>query len=440
MRQYFTGLRFISRNARIAFALFMLPIFLSACAGGGYQTQSWDQRPAQQTPGDIASPVPGVEPGRPVSTGTADFASAPDPQGLPPVKVAILLPLSGPQAGIGQSMLSAAQLAVFEIGHSTFQLMPKDTKGTAAGAQAAAREALRDGSRLVLGPLFAHSVRSARNVTQSANVPMIAFSTDWTLANSRTFLIGFLPFDQISRIVSYASAQGSSRIGMLSPADRYGDGVISAYKAISMKNSQLTPARIERFAPQGNDLSSVVRRFSDYDKRKAMGDKFGAPFDAVLMPVGGAMARSVGSFLSHYDMPPAQVRRLGTGLMDDPALAADPSLNGTWFAAPSPGARRSFEHRYKSTFFEKPPRIASLAYDATALAAILARSGLEKTGRPAFDPASIANPNGFAGVDGIFRFRPDGIVERGLAVLAFKNGRVVVIDEAPKTFQVRRTH
>ena len=84
----------------------------------------------------------------------------------------------------------------------------------------------------------------------------------------------------------------------------------------------------------------------------------------------------------------------------------------------------------------RPPRLSSLAYDATALAAVLARTGQQRTGQPAFDRAALSNPNGFAGIDGIFRFNGSGLVERGLAVLEIRQRRIIEVDPSPKTFQV----
>src|SRR5690606_31495846 len=157
------------------------------------------------------------------------------------------------------------------------------------------------------------------------------------------------------------------------------------------------------------------------------------PFDAVLLPVGGDQARSLANLLSFYDLGPKAVKRLGTGLWDDPGLATEPALEGAWFAAPSPDLRKGFESRYRDLYGSRPPRLASLAYDATALAAVLAKNSYNRTGRVSFDREAIVNPNGFAGIDGIFRFRPDGLVERGMAVLEFRNGGIEVIDPAPNT-------
>ncbi len=441
------------RKDSILPAIFIMiaSIFLHGCVSSdnNYNAQPWPKEQsttAEQTPNNL-------------SVGAVERQSLDAPiQGeahannaLSPVKVALLLPLSGQHKKLGQAMLNAAQMALFDIAHDNFEIITKDTMGTPNGARIAARAAIQDGAKLVIGPIFSPSVKAARQVTSSANINMIAFSTDWRLANSKTFLIGFLPFDQIERVISYATNAGYGRIGVLSPQDNYGNAVVSAYQAIS-HNINIDASHIERFSTQGRDLGSVVRRFSNYDARKAAvemledddpnkniaNNRDNAPFDAVLMPVGGTIARQVGSFLSHYDLPPRTVKRLGTGLMDDATLASDKSLEGAWFAAPPPQSRQKFERRYNSIYYAKPPRIASLAYDATALAAILARTGLERNNRPAFDHRSITNSNGFAGVDGIFRFRPDGIVERGLAVLEYKKGSIVVIDKAPRTFQRRR--
>ena len=431
MRKLHTGLPFYSILP--IFCVVLTSLILGGCvSSGGHNTQPW--KDTNQSNAQIAAQTPSNISVSPVDQQRLNAQDQSNGNNLPPVKVAILLPLSGQHSKLGQSMLNAAQIALFDVGYDNFEVLPKDTKGTPEGARKAARDALKDGAKLVLGPVFSSSVKAARQVTQSANVNMISFSTDWTLANSKTFLIGFLPFDQVERVINYASNEGYNRIGVLSPRDSYGNGVISAYQSISQQ-MPIQTSRIERFAPKGNDLGSVMKSFSDYDARRKSGNAHGAPFDAVLMPVGGPIARQVGSFLDHYDLPANKVKRLGTGLMDDSSLARDKSMNGTWFAAPTPAARIKFERRYKNVYNSKPPRIASLAYDATALSASLARSGLKYDNRPAYNHSSITNPNGFAGVDGIFRFRADGIVERGLAVLEYNKGTIIVIDKAPKTFQ-----
>ncbi len=365
------------------------------------------------------------------------------------VKVGLLLPLSGQHKNLGQAMLKAAQLALFDVGHTQFELMPRDTKGTPEGAREAARSALQDNAELILGPVFATSVKAAAQETNRSGVNMIAYSTDWGLAGDNVFIMGFLPFDQVHRIVQYAAYNNLKNIAVIAPETDYGNVVTAAYQAYADQYG-LNTVKVLKFPPTATNLSPTLRDFTEYDSRKTYVESqnrqnpngpqidmmdLDVPFDAVMMPVGGNLAVSISNLLSHYDLPPSKVKRLGTGLFDDPALAAEDSMKGAWFAAPSPELRRVFEQQYKESYGVTPPRLASLAYDSTALAAVLAKRGLQGGYRAAYDYRSISNPNGFSGIDGIFRFRSDGTADRGLAVLTFKNGRVSIQEGAPSTFE-----
>jgi ABC-type branched-subunit amino acid transport system substrate-binding protein len=280
---------------------------------------------------------------------------------------------------------------------------------------------------LILGPLFAAQVKAAAPIAAQAGVNVIAFSTDWTLAGGNTFIMGFVPYGQVQRIVEYAASQNIHRVAVLAPNDEYGNVVVSAYNE-EARRAGLSTAIIVRFPSGQTDFNQTVAQLVGHDQASS-----GSPpsFDGVLMAVGGNQARTISNTLISYGAPPNTVRRLGTGLWDDAGLAIEPGMQGAWFAAPSPDLRHTFEQRYTETYGGAPPRLATLAYDATALAAVLARNG---SAQP-FDHAALANPNGFAGVDGVFRFLPSGVVERGLGVLAFRGGTIAVQDAAPRTFQ-----
>ncbi|MGB0719233.1 MAG: penicillin-binding protein activator [Bdellovibrionales bacterium] len=421
-------------------ALALIPLILGACqTGGGYGNRAWDysrtqSQSAEQPPSQISSATP--------QTGLSNLsntAPATNQQNLPPVKIGLLLPLSGQHKALGEAMLNAAQIAVFDIGYDNFELVPKDTQATPQGAANAARSALKDGAQLILGPVFASSVSAVKPITSASGVNMIAFSTDWSLAQSNksggnTFIFGFLPFDQVERITGYAASTGTIKnIGVLSPNTSYGRAVTNAFDRTAPRYGLHTTAR-SNFNAGSNNLSPEISAFSRYAQRQGI-QNAPAPFDAVLMPVGGRQAADISALLTQNGLPPSTVRRLGTGLMDDKSLAFQNSLEGTWFAAPSPRLRQSFEQKYLKTYNTPAPRLATLAYDATALAAVLAQRGLQSGGAPAFDRAAIMNPSGFFGIDGVFRFRPDGTVERGLAVLEFSRGQIRIIDDAPTTFQ-----
>jgi branched-chain amino acid transport system substrate-binding protein len=238
----------------------------------------------------------------------------------------------------------------------------------------------------------------------------------------------------VRRITEYAASQNIQRVGVLTPNTNYGRTVGNLFETLAPRNGITTTSAMS-FQPRSGNLAPTIRAFTRYEERKAAGMLGQTPFDAVLMPTGGEDARSIANLISHNNLPPRRIKRLGTGLLDDPALATEVNLDGAWFAAPSPTTRRNFENRYRETFAQKPPRLSTLAYDATALAATLARQGFKTGDRDIYSRKNLTNPNGFFGIDGIFRFRPDGTAERGLAILSFKNGEIVVIDETPKTFQ-----
>ena len=367
--------------------------------GGGAGTQAGPRPPA--LPPVQASPLQPVEPG----------------SDAPKVRVALLVPLSGTNAALGQAMLDAAQLALFEVSAANFDLLPRDTQGTPEGARAAATAAIADGAKLILGPVFAADVAAVKPVAASANVNVIAFSTDWTTAGGNVFLMGFTPFRQVDRVVSYARAQGITRFGVLAPSTPYGNVVVDTMsRAAGRYGAEIT--RVARYAPD-QDIAPAVQTFAA-----------DTPYQAVMLPEGGAALSRVARALPFQR---GQVRLLGTGLWDDPNVGREPALAGGWFAAPAPEARIAFEQRFQSAYGRQPPRIASLAYDAAALAAVLAKVPNQQG--PAYDAQTLRNPSGFAGIDGIFRFRPDGLAERGLAVLEVTQGGARVIDPAPETFQ-----
>jgi hypothetical protein len=153
-------------------------------------------------------------------------------------------------------------------------------------------------------------------------------------------------------------------------------------------------------------------------------------FDALLLAEGGAQLRGLATSLSSMGVRSPSVQLLGTGKWDDPGIVDEPALIGAWFATPSPANRDEFDIRFRRTFGQTPPRLATLAYDATALAAVLARGPEQEP----FSRAALTDPNGFYGRDGLFRLSPDGVADRRLAILRIDQNGVIVIDEPIHSF------
>ena len=381
------------------------------------------QSPSAGPPGGPSSAVP------PAAAG-----------GAGPAKVAVLLPLSGANGELGKAMLEAAQLALFTTGNDRLTLVPRDTGGTPESAASAARSALAEGAQLILGPLLAAEVAAVGPVAQDAKVNVIAFSTATQLAGGNVFLMGFLPRQEVVREVSFAREKGLSRFAALAPNSEYGRLMTDALREAAGPAGG-TVVKTEFLDPRAADATAAIQRLVGSGgpapppgaappgtTPPAPG---GAAFDALLLPEGGEALKQIARQLKTAGIGAPQVRLLGSGLWDDPTIAGEPVLYGGWFAASPPEARREFEKRFQTTYGHAPPRLASLAFDAAALASVLAKGG----GATPFTQEAILNPSGFTGVDGLFRFTGQGLVQRGLAVLEVQPQGNLVVSPAPHDFK-----
>jgi len=391
----------------IGLGLLSSGLLLAGCVNdslGGWQgAANRPIPPSTHAPADMSLPSGAAEGGIPA---------------LPPelqtkAKVALLLPLSGRGKETGEAMLNAAQLAMFDLGATDlFELVPKDT---GHGAVAAADDALKGGAGLILGPLFSDDTKSVSPLAVQRGVAVVSFSTDTTAAMGTTFLMGFVPQTQVEQIIDYAASRGKKRIALIAARDAYGDAAsVTFYNR--MQRLGLVNSGIVRFDPSGMPAAA------DIADLKRM------PLDAVLIAAPGARSAQISALLSAQGLTPATVQRLGTGLWDDAASTSLPELQGAWYAASSADLRMRFERRYFETYGTTPPRLASLAYDATALAVVLSKTG------KGYGRTALTNPNGFSGIDGIFRFRPDGLADRGLAILEIRNKAGIPIQSAPSSF------
>lgn len=340
-----------------------------------------------------------------------------------PLKVAILVPQSGANAAIGEALLQAAQLAVFDLNEPGFELIPKDTKGTPEGTKAAVDEAAREGVKLILGPLFAQEVEAAKVSARNYGLTVIGFSTDWRVAGDNVYSMGVLPFGQAERIADYAARQGLRRIVMVAPRDMYGDAVGAAFEQTARRYG-ITVVKTLRISADGSDAMTAINQINASKGQ----------FDALFMPVGGQTIHMMAATLKGYGLGSNVVRYLGTGLWDEATIISDPNMAGAIYAAPSPSIRAGFERNYQRIYGATPPRLASIGYDSAALAIVLAKNATIANQRVSFDRAALTNPNGFSGVDGIFRFGQNGLAERGMAILQIAGGHANMVEPAPASF------
>jgi ABC-type branched-subunit amino acid transport system substrate-binding protein len=337
-------------------------------------------------------------PGPRLSTGPARVALPPE---APRERVALLLPLSGPNAPLGEAALAAAQLALFERGGPGIELLPIDTGGTSTGAAQAARQAMAQGARVMVGPLTGAEARAAGAVARG--VPVFAFTNDPSVAGASLWPLGISPDQQVRRVVGHAAAGGARRFALAAPEGAFGRALAESLRGAARAAS--LPEPLVFTYPPAAAPGVVAREILD---RSGEG-----PPDAVLIGEAGDRAGELAAALQAAGLQAPPARLLGTALWQGDARAgAAPALAGAVFPGPDPAARARFESRFEGAFGTRPSRIAAAAYDATWLGISAARA----------NPPAAPVGEDLAGADGPLRLGPNGQVLRGLALFAIDPG------------------
>lgn len=340
-------------------------------------------------------------------------------QGLPTDatrhRVALLAPMSGPNAGVGQSIANATTLALMDTRTDKVRITTYDT---ATGAAAAAQKALADGNRLILGPLLAENARIVGPIAARANVPVISFSNDASIAGDGVYAMGYAPTQSIDRVVGYAREKGLSRFGALVPRGVYGERAGNALlRAVQQAGG--TVVSMQTFDRSPASITAAVKKL-----------QASSSYDALLIADSGRVAIQVAPIVRKNGG--ATARLLGTELWNtDATLAASPVLRGAWFASVSDALYNQLASKYRARFGSAPFRLSSLGYDAVLLTVRIAQDW--RPGTP-FPAARLRDSGGFSGIDGAFRFGRSGVAERALEVNEVGAGAVSVVDPAPRGF------
>lgn len=360
--------------------------------------------------------------GPPVAQRPGEAATANAAVGEGQVRVALILPFSGQgNASVaGQSMKNAAEMALAEFKSPNIQLLVKDDGGTVQAAQAAAQQAISEGAEIIIGPIFAQSVSGVAQIARASNIPVIAFSTDVSVAARGVYLLSFLPETDVRRIVDFSVSRGKRSFAALLPDNAYGTVVEGAFQQeVSRRGGRVLV--LEKYTPDGNRINEAVRRVSQAANQ----------VDTIFIPDSPDAVPQVVNALVANGVDLRRVQLLGSGLWEDSRISSTGAIEGAWYAAPGATGFSNFSSRYRARYGQDPVRTATLGYDAVALVAALVKT----QGPQRFSETALTNPSGFAGIDGVFRFRPDGTNERGLAVLRVTPSGGQVLSPAPQSFQ-----
>lgn len=384
---------------KLRWAALGLAMFAAACSSGPRIIPNSAPPPRVERP-DVAPP-PVVQPGL--------------PQDEARHRVALLVPLSGANAGVGQSIANATQLALLDTNNDRVRITNYDT---AQGAEAAARQAIADGNGLILGPLLSDDVRSVTPIARSAGVPVLSFSNDTGVAGNGAYLLGYMPTQSIERVVNYARQSGITEFAGLVPGGLYGERASTAFvRAVNDSGGRV--AAMETYDGRPGSMTTAVTRLGR------------SPFQAVLIAGTGSSAATAVPLIRRTEGG-ATARVLGTELWNSEAsIGSNDALEGAWFASVSDTYYRQYATKYRSRFGSAPYRLSTLGYDAVLLTVRIARDW--RVGSR-FPQERLLSSDGFAGLDGAFRFGRDGIAQRALEVQEIRDGGAVTVSSAPRGF------
>lgn len=330
-------------------------------------------------------------------------------------RVALLVPMSGGNANVGQSISNATMMAILDTNADNLRITTYDTAG---GARDAARRAINDGSKLILGPLMAENVAQVLAEARPAEVPLISFSNDSGVAGADVFVMGHLPSQSIARSVGYAQSQGARNFSILAPEGEYGRRA-EASLAAALRGTGGGLVSSERYTRGNTSIVSAAQRL-----RQAGG------YDAVVLADNARMAAQAAAVLKPSGQGSTQL--IGTELWSgESSITRDDSLRGAIFSSVSDARFKRFSESYQSRFGGQPFRIATLGYDSVLLALRVAQDW--RVGR-SFPTNKLRDDGGFLGLDGAFRFQRSGEAERAMEVREVRDGKIVILDEARQRF------
>lgn len=336
-------------------------------------------------------------------------------------RAAVLLPFSHPTANVraeAEAMLAGIELAMFENAGTDFLILPKDTAGRASTAEARADEAIREGADIILGPLFGAEVTPVKNAVSRKQIPVVAFSNDRTVAGGGAYLASVMPEEEVVRIMGYAASRGIRTFALLGPDTAYGKQIDTAMRAEAMKNGW-TVIGTNFYDPASSASSQVssMARLINAEKAQV----------GLLLPERGNKLLSIAPLLVVNGVDPGRTKFLGTSLWEDSSIWREPALTGAWFATVDPDNQTAFRDTYRRIYGRAPTDLAAAAYDAAALAVTLAGENNIKHG-------GVTDPDGFMGVNGLFRYRLDGTSQRGLAVKEIRSSGASVVEKGVTRF------
>lgn len=371
-------------------------------------------------------------------------------------RVGVLLPLSGEFAKQGNGLKNATMMALDDINDSGLLLQYYDTKGTPEGASVAIENALNQGSQMIIGPMLSSSVQAITPAAKSKNVPVIAFNSASEVLQNGIYTMGLLLDEQVDRVITYSAQKGRSRFALLLPDNNTGIAVAkAAVKSAARNNVAVTT--IGFYKPGTTDFTEVLRKMTRYSERSSKLEQMKAQyksqaaagnteaarklksleqmdsygdvgFDTVIIPDYGTSLKSAVAMFGYYDVFSPEVKFIGTSIWENTALNKESTMRGSWYPAMTRQNNSYFFNKYTELFGERPSSLYAFGYDAVALASAISRNGTDEL------DSKITNPEGYLGINGVFRFFPDGQNQHSLDIKEVRASGNYIVDAGPRKF------
>ena len=370
------------------------------------------------------------------------------------VKIGLLLPLSGSNSTIGDSMLKASQLSLNKLKNKNIKLIIKDTEDINKNIITSYYELINEDVDIILGPLFSKNIKLINSISLDEDTIMITFSNNIEIKNENTFISGLAPEDEIKAVLKYAIKNGKKKFGAVLPNNKYGlrskkliENLLLEYQvqltevvlydsenpdfyktAKIIANYDIRKYELEKKIEELKDLKSVEskRKYKLLKNKDTLGD---LDFDSIFIGAENIKHLSMlVSILPYYDVDPKEVLYLGNSLWSNNIALKEPALEKSFFPNVDQINYKNFEIEYMDAFEKKPHKISSLAYDLIGLISTLQKNNQK------VDILGLTNENGFIGSNGLFRFKKDGNIERSLSIFQIKNQKIKEIKKANSNF------
>ena len=348
------------------------------------------------------------------------------------MRIALLVPTSGAHNVLGSELQRGAELALFSLRNRQVELLVFDTAGD--GADMAAREAVQAEADIIVGPLFSDAVVPARQVAAQAGVPMLALSNNTEIADRGSWLLGYMPEQQVDLLLGHALTSGRNKVGIIAASDAFGQR-LARHARKRLAQFGITPEDFVTLSPaqlaDEDSLKAAVKTFTGYQPPEDDEDapaSFELPpprFDAVLFAGSADFALRTAPVLAYYDADPERVLYLGNAQWNQRRILMEPSLQGGLFTSRPTDRDEAFNALWQSAWDGRPGALARLSFDAMAMAAILA--GQQRTDWN----AALQSGAGFNGFSGAYRLLPSGGNQRAFEIREISDGVSTVLQPAP---------